>query len=496
MATVKEINVSAPQSDILASTKSLNLFLSGAGGGKTHCISLGAADYVINFPKAIGLIAANTYSQLSKSTLKRVFETWYDIFGWQNGVHYVSNIIPPAHFKRFGQPLESYKNTISFDNGALIFTASLDNYKVLDGVELGWAKLDETKDTKEEAVKEVIVWRMRQKAMWIDAVGIVYDYPKPGTMGFNPLDIYTSPAKVYWLNEWFGLSDHYDEISQRIFSKTDYYKLDTKDKLVVISSTWHNEDNLPAGFIQRKLEEFTGNKDKIDMLIYGSPIAKSGGEMFSAFNRLEHCGDFDMKDGIPVHISLDFNVAPYITMTCWQIDREGDDYLITAFDEICMEHPNNRTEPLCRRFEEKIMIPAKERTGRFPSLFYYGDATGRNRSTTSDKHNYEQLEDVLRKYLNDNSDRVLSRNPSVERSRDFVNKMLAGGFKNVRIRISNKCKNLIKDLEFLKEDATGGKLIEKVKDERTGQVYEKYGHTSDTKRYFLIGAFPSLYKPD
>lgn len=103
---------------------------------------------------------------------------------------------------------------------------------------------------------------------------------------------------------------------------------------------------------------------------------------------------------------------------------------------------------------------------------------------------------MLRKYLNDNSDRVLKRNPSVERSRDFVNKMLAGGFKNIKLRISNKCKNLIKDLEFLKEDATGGKLIEKVKDERTGQTYEKYGHTSDTKRYFLIGAFPSLYKPD
>ena len=496
MSTTKEINVSAPQSDILCSTKNLNLFLAGAGSGKTHGIALGSADFVINFPGAVGLIAANTYSQLSKSTLKRVFETWYDVFGWQNGVHYVTNIIPPASFKKYGQPLESYKNTISFNNGALIFTASLDNYKVLDGTELGWAMLDETKDTKEEAVKEVIVWRMRQKAMFIDPSGTIYDYPKEGTEGYNPLYIFTSPAKVYWINEWFGLSDKYDEISQTIFSKTDYFKLETKDKLVVISSTWHNEDNLPKGFIQRKMEEFAGNKDKIDMLIYGSPIAKSGGEMFSSFNRLEHCQDVDIVDGVPIHISLDFNVVPYITMTCWQIVRDGSMYDIRAFREFCLEAPDNKTEALCKRFEGGVMIPFNEYEKQVPGLFYYGDASGRARSTTSDTHNYEQLENVLRKYLNDSSNRVLRSNPSIVRSRDFVNKIFAGGYPNMKITIGNNCKNTIKDLEFLKEGPDGGKLIERVKDQNTGQTYEKYGHASDTVRYFLVGAFPTLYKPD
>jgi hypothetical protein len=496
LASVKEINVSNPQNDILTSTKNRNLFLSGAGSGKTHGLCLGSADFVVNFPKAIGLIAANTYSQLSKSTLKRVFETWFDVFGWQNGKHYVTNVIPPANFKRFGPPLESYKNTICFDNGCIIFTASLDNYKVLDGTELGWAMLDETKDTKEQAVTEVIVWRMRQKAMFVGPDGIIYDYPKEGTEGYNPLYIFTSPAKVYWLNEWFGLSDKYDEISQKIFSKTEYFRLETDDTLVVISSTWHNEENLPKGYIQGKMKDFAGNKDKIDMLIYGSPIAKSGGEMFSSFNRLLHCGDYEIVDEAPVHISLDFNVAPYITMTCWQILREGDKYIVQAFDEICLEHPNNRTEPLCNQFEQKIMLPAKDRNGRFPALFYYGDATGKNRSTVSDEHNYDQVERVLKKYLNNSSKRVLRRNPLIERSRDFVNKIMAGGYPNIEFRVSNRCKNLIKDFEFLKEDATGGKLIEKYKDERSGITYEKYGHTSDTARYFLIGAFPNLYKPD
>lgn len=54
---------------------------------------------------------------------------------------------------------------------------------------------------------------------------------------------------------------------------------------------------------------------------------------------------------------------------------------------------------------------------------------------------------------------------------------------DVRILIDRKCKNLIRDMEFVKEDETGHKLKEKTKDPNTGQSYEKYGHTSDALDY-------------
>ena len=38
-------------------------------------------------------------------------------------------------------------------------------------------------------------------------------------------------------------------------------------------------------------------------------------------------------------------------------------------------------------------------------------------------------------------------------------------------------------MEFTKEDATGHKLKEKVKDELTGQTYEALGHTGDSLDY-------------
>jgi hypothetical protein len=488
-----EIEVSAPQEEILVSTKQRNLALAGQGGGKSHIAGLLSADFVINYPFVRGFIGANTYSQLAKSTLDRVFQVWLNTFGWAKGKQFVVDVIPPKHFKQLHVALKSYENTICFDNGAVIFTASLDNYKMIDGTQFGWGILDETKDTKEEAVKEVITGRLRESGMWVKD-GVVYTDHKlgleVGAEPWNPLYILTSPAKVYWINEWFELSDKYDEISNRIFSETDYYSLQTSDKHVVIYSSYHNQNNLPANYIEQRKKDLAGNQNLIEMLVYGSPIAKSGGEMFSEFKRLRHVRPVEFSPCVSIHVSLDFNVVPYISMTCWQIINKNGNYSVRAFDEIALSSPRNKTEELCKELERKYLQEKK------CPLFFYGDASGKNQSTVSLEHNYDILERVLSRYLNDNSNRVIKKNPSVVASRDFTNKILADGYSNIELIIDPKCKKLILDLEFLKEGPDGGKLIERTKDPVTGQTYEKYGHMSDTLRYFLISAFSNLYKPE
>jgi len=72
--------------------------------------------------------------------------------------------------------------------------------------------------------------------------------------------------------------------------------------------------------------------------------------------------------------------------------------------------------------------------------------------------------------------------------RDFVNKILAGGFKEIELIVDPSCKNTIIDFEFIKEAPDGGKLKEKAKDEN-GDQYEKYGHTSDCSDYMIVKAF-------
>lgn len=484
----KELELSAPQEEILRSTAQRILVLAGQGGGKSHLGGYCASDLIINFPKVRGFIGANTYGQLTKSTLDRIFKVWLEEFGWTKDIEYVVDKIPPSHFKIFGPKLKSYENTISFNNGCLVFLGSLDNFMAIDGSEFGWAFLDETKDTKEEAVKEVITARLRQPGMWVHDVKII-DHKEEGATSWNPLYVLTSPAKVRWINEWFRLDDKYDEISKKIFSETDYYSLVLDDLHVVIYSTYHNIKNLPENYITQRLSDLKGSPHLIDMLIYGSPIAKSGGEFFSQFKRLGHVKKVDFIPEDPVHISLDFNVSPYITMTCWQITRDKDKFKVTCFDEFCLSSPNNNTEALCKAFELKYLYNKKV------PIFYYGDASGSNQNTVSKEHNFDVLERVLRGYLNDNSKRVMKKNPSVIGTRDFVNKILADGLP-IDISISDKCKNLIADLEFMKEAPDGGKLIEKAKDPVTNATYEKYGHTSDSLRYFLVSAFSSYYKPD
>jgi len=482
-----EIKISRPQNEALHSTKQRILALAGQGGGKSHLAGLISSHFVINFPKVKGFIGANTYSQLSKSTLDRVFNVWKDTFGWVKGKQYVVDIIPPPSFKRLHPALKSYENTISFNNGALIFTASLDNYKAIDGTQFTWAILDETKDTKEEAVKEVVTGRLREQGLWVKD-GFIYDKEVDGSEAWNPLYILTSPAKVYWINEWFELSDKYEEISKRIFSKTDYFSLETKDKHVVIYSAYHNEDNLPKNFIEQRKSDLAGSQNLIEMLIYGSPIAKAGGEMFNSFQRLKHVKPVTVNKDLPIHVSLDFNVVPYISMICCQIEKVENKYKVKLFDEFALSSPHNKTESLCQHLERKYLIGSKQ------TVFYYGDASGKNQSTVSIEHNYDILERVLRRYLNANSKRVLRKNPSVVGSRDFCNKIFEDGFPTIEIEIDPKCKNLILDLEFLKESPDGGKLIEKATDKNTGQVYEKFGHMSDCLRYLLISAFKSYYK--
>ncbi len=514
------LEISAPQEAILTSTSDVNLFMAGIGSGKSHSIGIDTAETIINDPEVIQFIGANTYSQLSKSTLFRVFEVWKELYGFRREVDYVLDRRPPKSYQLLHEPLKDWDNTICFKNGAWFFTASLDNYKVIDGTQFGKAYLDETKDTKEEAVKEVITMRLRQPAYWIDGHNTIYkkkhyDYftrkgiwqyvevadkrilvdarTQQPIRSWNPLNIYTSPAKVSWINEWFGLIEDYENIIARIYSKTDFYQKQTKSKCVVISSSYHNEKNLPVGFIDNKVDELKiTNPNLIDMLIYANPIAKTGGEYAHQFVRTKHVKKVRFLDheALPVHLTLDFNTNPYMTGLCAQllVDPTDNRKKLRIFREYCLASPRNTTEDICSAL-------ASEFGSRMHGLFYYGDASGRNRQTVTKEYtdNYDTVSKKLRRYLNNKSDRVLHVNPALLKSRDFLNHMLAGTY-GIDLEIDESCAHLIADLEYGKEDNNGGILKEETTDKNTGRKYQKYGHCSDAIRYLLVSLFNKLYE--
>ena len=113
----------------------------------------------------------------------------------------------------------------------LIFTGSLDNAVMHSGKEMGWAILDETKDSREEDVKEIILTRLRQPGMYL-VDGVVTDRGSVDQQ-WNPMYVSTSPAKTPWITEWFELEKYIDEISSKIYSDKTFFEKEFDGKKAV-----------------------------------------------------------------------------------------------------------------------------------------------------------------------------------------------------------------------------------------------------------------------
>jgi hypothetical protein len=499
-----QIELSAPQHSFIATQSERNLLHCGQGFGKTHAEGIIPALFVQHCPKAIGLIGANTYSQLSDATLFRIFQVWNDYFGWKEytqgtpeGV-YVIDKNPPSHFTPHGYTFKSNANKIFFKNGAVIMTVSLDNYMALDGREVSWAILDETKDTNEVAVKEVILARLRYpgvcKIKDFDKTKELFGFCAPEDIRAgeqsNPLFIATSPSKEQWLAEMFHLDKYRDDIERTIFDPNDYFHKVTEFYNMVIASAFWNKKNLPNGYIEMKLQELT--KDRSEMLVYGSPFGKLGVEYYAKFDRHLHVKPCTFTPNYPIHISFDFNVNPYMTLVVKQIIPQVDSHRVTVkiFREFCLESPNNSIEAICRAFDDEYGHLCKA------GLFFYGDASGKNTLPIEEARSlYKVVEKCLYHLLSPTSKRLLKKNINHKGGakgtigrRDFMNKIFSGGYP-VDVEIDPKCKKTILDFEQCKEDANGAK--EKKKEKINGVMAEKYGHTSDA----CDGFFCYLYYP-
>jgi len=458
--------------------------------GKTHLAGIKTYQLIKRFPKVRGFIGANTYLQLQQSTLFRIREYWKSIgiVEYEKGSRpygqYIVSKKPPAHFNTEGHNFDDYYGIISFCNGCVIFIGSLDHAEAHEGKEMGWAVLDETKDTDESDVKEIILARLRQRGMFIHN-GELCDEGTPEEQ-YNPLFITTSPAKTPWINEWFTLDSFVDEIAAKIYSRTDYFKKSVGDKFVTISSTYHNVHNVGENYIQSIIDNNTEEKSKA--LIFGNPFATTGGEFYSSFNRIEHVDNLKYDPDRPLHVSFDQNSVPYNSCSIWQFEQKDDIWWAYCIDEIALENPRNSTEEVC---EELSMRYPNHKAG----LFYYGDASGRARSTMNKdfRHHYEIIEFKLRRYLVAKSDRTVTKNPPLVKRRDFINRIFENKLP-IRIRIDESCKKMIADMLYVKQAIDGGKDKHIVTDKVTGDRYQKYGHLSDGADYLITEAFNNYFE--
>lgn len=480
---------SLPQLQIFISTEQINLFLAGVGSGKTFLDGIISYEFIQKFPFVKGFIGANTYDQLNTSTFYRIREVWksFGVIEYEERTkkgHYVVNKQPPKHWNLVGHNFITYSNIVTFCNSATIFLGSLDNAKAHDGKEFGWAILDETKDTKEDDVKDIILARLRQKGIYVKGGKFT---TKETNIPCNPLYISTSPAKVDWINKWFELDNDIEEIQKRIYDKEDYFVKKLPNKLCVISSTYHNQRNLPSNYIDNKRLDWSN--EKFNSLIYANPFTATGAEYYSSFNRIKHVGKFQYNPNIPIHITFDFNYVPYNSATIWQIEQKENIYHVNCIDEVILKNPRNSDQDMCETFLARYQHKHKS------SLFIYGDATGKAGSTINKeiKSHISALEKYLRPMMSNTSKRIPLSNPTNDSRREFMNRIFENKLP-IRIGIDESCKTLIDDFVYTKQDQiNGGKDKHIVVDPETKERYQKYGHTGDGAEYMLCECFKSYF---
>lgn len=247
-------------------------------------------------------------------------------------------------------------------------------------------------------------------------------------------------------------------------------------------TTYHDNDFLTQEAKDIIEQRYKGNDYLYNVLVLGKwgRIAR-GGEFYKRFEIIKNTAKLKYNPYLPLHISFDFNVNPY--MTCILAQLNGNKLFI--FDEICLENPLNTTRAVCKRFRADY---SQHDTG----LFIYGDPSGKHQDTRSEKgfNDFKIIEQELEQYHP--QFRIMSQAPSVVMRGSFINTVFANSIDDIEILVDLKCSNLIDDFHYLKENKAGGKYKQTVT--KDGVSFEKYGHCSDAFDYLFIELFKDNYR--
>lgn len=201
---------------------------------------------------------------------------------------------------------------------------------------------------------------------------------------------------------------------------------------------------------------------------------KTGAEFYKYFNLDKHVKHCEYNPKLPLHISWDENVNPYLPCGIFQV--QGDE--IRFIDLILGRNPNNTIKDVCKEFKMRYK---NHREG----LFVYGDATSQKEDVKQQK-GYNFFSVVLNELKEYNPvKRVPQANPSVVMRGQFFNAVLYNNFGGIVFKINPELKEAIDDFANTKEAADGTKDKTMVKDEKSKVRYQLHGHISDLTDYFV-----------
>lgn len=256
-----------------------------------------------------------------------------------------------------------------------------------------------------------------------------------------------------------------------------------------LDNIWIVGDGKGGGFIDKHvIADF--ERDKVKDINYYNIYAlglwgklRTGGEFLKQFRSEKHVSLFEYDSSLPLHVSFDENVLPYLTCNVFQL-KNGR---LQQIDEIMLKDPLNTLKDTCAEF--------MKRYGKNPhGVFVYGDATSKKSDTKIEKGKNFFL--LIKGYLAKLKPqfRVPKANPSVTMSKNFVNDILAGEIEGISFGVDSKCRNSINDYQYCLEDENGKVNKKVIRNKETGQSYQEFGHACDCLRYIATVVFMDKYK--
>jgi hypothetical protein len=311
-----------------------------------------------------------------------------------------------------------------------------------------------------------------------------------GLVGQQIIGIFNPVSELSFIKTQIFDNEIFTDIESNIQSKQINDKGDTIVlRTCYLDNIWIVGDGKVGGFIDHHvIADF--ERDKINDINYYNIYAlgnwgrlRTGGEFLKQFKSDKHVGTYPYDPALPIHISFDENVLPYLTCNVFQLSNN----VLRQIDEIMLKDPLNTLKDTCEEFLKRY---GSNKQG----LFVYGDATSRKQDTKIQKGQNFYL--LIKGYLKAMRPdfRIPRANPSVIMSRNFTNNMLAGEVEAISIAFDSRCRNSINDYQYCTENEEGKVNKKVIKDKLTGQSYQEFGHACDTLRYILVSMFNEKYK--
>ena len=437
MAKVLALTAKQAEATRTANDNTITLYGGAIRGGKTYWLILMIWVYAIRYPRSRWIILRASVPTLTQTTLV-TFQSLLNE-GLQQDV---------AHWNA------QTKTCTLHNNSQIIFMAeSYDTDKELNrfrGLEINGAGIDEINEIQENTLNKII----ERAGSWQHSKGC-------------PIKILATCNPT---NNWVKTLFYDRYINGTLPSKWAYVPAKITDNPYLSATYVEALKQLP----RYQYMVFVEGNWEVQI--------KTGGEFYKSFDLDKHIGPAKYNPSLPLHISFDDNVNPYLPLGIFQIVGKS----ILFIDEIAGRDPINTVTGVCREFVRRY--PAHS-----AGLFVYGDATASKQDTKLEKgyNFYRLITDALKDYRP--ALRVLTSNPAVVMRGNFINTVLEKHYGGITLVIDPACKTAINDFVGVKEASDGTKNKEMATDPATKVRYQVYGHFTDLFDYFICSAFASEY---